>query len=154
MTDYYADSSVLVKRHVVETGSSWMQALAAPAANNLLITARISVVEVISAFNRRLREARLDPTDYSRIALDFNTLCATEYQFIELTDSVVVQAQQLLEQYPLRAYDATQLASAIIANREFTAAGLPPILFLSADDRLLSAATAEGLTVDNPNLHV
>jgi hypothetical protein len=27
MADYYADSSVLVKRHVVETGSRWVQSL-------------------------------------------------------------------------------------------------------------------------------
>lgn len=31
------------------------------------------------------------------------------------------------------------------------ATGLPALIFLAADQRLLAAAAAEGLTVDNPN---
>jgi hypothetical protein len=31
--------------------------------------------------------------------------------------------------------------------------GLSDLVFLCADDRLLGAATAEGLAVDNPHLH-
>ena len=57
MADYYADSSALVKQHVYEPGTDWFQALAEPTAGNLIITARVSMVEVYSALNRRLREA-------------------------------------------------------------------------------------------------
>jgi hypothetical protein len=32
-------------------------------------------------------------------------------------------------------------------------AELPPLIFLSADDRLLGAATGEGLPVDHSNRH-
>jgi len=53
----------------------------------------------------------------------------------------------------LRAYDAVQLASALRANRALQAARLPSLLFLSADDRLITAATHEGLATDNPNSH-
>jgi hypothetical protein len=60
MADYYTDSSVLVKRHIQEIGASWFQALADPPAANVIITARISLLEVYSAFNRWLREAYLD----------------------------------------------------------------------------------------------
>jgi hypothetical protein len=31
--------------------------------------------------------------------------------------------------------------------------GLPPLIFVSADDRLIAAAQAESLTADNPNSH-
>jgi hypothetical protein len=64
-----------------------------------------------------------------------------------------------MERHPLRAYDAVHLATALIAERSFRAKGLPPLLFLSSDDRLLTAARAEGLAAsadfspDNPNLH-
>lgn len=34
MTDYYADASALVKRHVQETGTAWVQTLASPAVVN------------------------------------------------------------------------------------------------------------------------
>jgi predicted nucleic acid-binding protein len=66
---------------------------------------------------------------------------------------VVERACQLLERYALRAYDAIQLASALIANQALVAAGLGMATFLSADQRLLQAAAAEGLNTDDPNQH-
>ena len=65
MTDYYADSSALLKRHVHEVGSTWFQALADPLGGNTIITARISMAEVYSALNRRLREAHFTAADYA-----------------------------------------------------------------------------------------
>jgi predicted nucleic acid-binding protein len=59
----------------------------------------------------------------------------------------------LLERHPLRAYDAIQLASALIANDALLTAGFAPLIVLAADDRLLDAAQAEGLMTDNPNAH-
>lgn len=59
----------------------------------------------------------------------------------------------MIDRHPLRAYDAVQLASALRASRALQAARLPPLLFLSADDRLTAAATHEGLATDNPNAH-
>ncbi len=153
MTDYYADSSVLVKRHVDEIGSAWFRALADLSAGNLIITARLSTIEVYSALNRRLREAHLDVADYTQIANDFDALCATEYELIELTPLLVERTRSVLERYPLRAYDAVQLASALVVREALASAGLPPPTFLGADDRLLNAVRAEGLMTDNPILH-
>lgn len=58
MTVYYCDASVLVKRHVNEVGSQWFRNLA-DAADALLITTQIGLVEISSALNRRLREKKL-----------------------------------------------------------------------------------------------
>ena len=57
----------------------------------------------------------------------------------------------LLERHPLRAYDAVQLASGLFANDLLIAMEQPTLTFLCADDRLLAAAQAEGLAIDNPN---
>lgn len=153
MTDYYADSSVLVKRHVNEIGSGWFRALADPATGNVIITSRVSIIEVYSAFNRRLREASLSPVDYAQLAADFASIYETEYQIVELTLEVANRARVLLEQHALRAYDAIQLASALITSEALQSAGLSALIFLAADDHLLKAARAEGLTIDNPNDH-
>jgi len=67
--------------------------------------------------------------------------------------NIVLLARDLLDRHPLRAYDAVQLASAIVANQALIAANLPPLVFVSADDRLNAVAATEGLAVDNPNLH-
>jgi predicted nucleic acid-binding protein len=153
MAHYYGDSSILVKRHVNEIGATWIKGLTDPAAGNLIITARISIVEVYSAFNRRVREIQLDAAAYRQISADFAARCATQYQIVNLTRQVVEQARLLLERHPLRAYDAVQLASGLIANATFQTVGQGPVVFLSADDQLLLAAQAYNLAVDNPNLH-
>ncbi len=44
------------------------------------------------------------------------------------------------------------LATALLVNRLLTSEGAPPLTFVSADDDLLAAARAEGLSVENPNL--
>ncbi len=154
MPIYYADTSVLVKRHVAETGSAWVQGLTDPASGNAIMTARVSMVEVYSAFNRRVYEGTLDATDYTTVVNDFAALCTTEYQLIEFAPLIVDHARGVLERRrPLRAYDAIQLASALAANDALLAQRLAPLIFLAADQRLLGAARAEGLMVDNPNTH-
>ena len=153
MADFFADSSVLVKRHVNEIGSNWFRALADPRTGNVIITARVSIIEVYSAFNRRRREASLSFNDYAQLAGDFALISGAEYQMVEFTAAVVGHARVLLERHPLRAYDAIQLASASVAGEALVADGLAEPIFLAADDRLLDAARAEGMVVDNPNLH-
>lgn len=59
----------------------------------------------------------------------------------------------LAEQHPLRGYDATHLASALVLQAELAASGLTELLFLSADTALNEVARAEHLTVDDPNQH-
>ena len=46
------------------------------------------MAKVFSALNRRLREAHLNPADYTRIANDFAAICAAEYDLVELTPAV------------------------------------------------------------------
>ncbi|MBA4123151.1 MAG: type II toxin-antitoxin system VapC family toxin [Acidobacteria bacterium] len=150
---FYADSSVLVKRHAAETGSTWFQNLLLPASNNSIITAKLSIVEVFSAFNRRKREAKISQIDYNDFAKDFSTISNNEYLILELSDLIIVESNRLLETHPLRAGDAIQLATAIYARNMLRNSRLPFPIFLASDNKLLDAAVAEGFTTDNPNLH-
>lgn len=153
MTTYYLDASALSKRYVHEIGTAWVRALVAPAAGHTLLTARITMVEVYSALARRRREGAVPAADCLVAIQAFRAHSATEYEFVELDLNVVNLARDLLERHPLRAYDAVQLASALVADRVLVAAHLAELVFLSADDRLNAVATAEELAVDNPNLY-
>jgi len=150
---YYADTSVLVKRHISETGSAWTRSLTKPSAGHTIITAQISLVEIYSALNRRVREKSISPTKYVRVVAVINRIWAAQYEIVEMKSRLVDETRALLERHPLRAYDAVQLASALHATRTLQAAGAPSPIFLSADGRLLTAAQAEGFATDNPNLH-
>ncbi len=153
MTTYYLDTSALCKRYVRETGAMWVRALVAPASGHTLLTARITMVEIYSALARRRQEGSVSAADCDVAAQAFTAHSAAEYDFVELDLGVVTLARDLLGQHPLRAYDAVQLASALVANQALRSAHLTPLVFLSADDRLNAAADAEGLATDNPNDH-
>jgi hypothetical protein len=153
MTTYYLDSSVLSKRYVEEIGTLWVRSILAPASDNAIITARVTIVELHSALARRLREGSVSAQARLIAIQAFDLHCATEYRFIELDLHVVALAREMLDRHPLRAYDAIQLASALRADRALRAARLPSLLFLSADERLITAAGGEGLVTDNPNSH-
>lgn len=153
MTNYYLDASALVKRYVDEMGSDWLRAIIASARPPLLFTSRMTIVEVISAFARRMREGSLTSKELATLRDAFRGDCLNEYQIMPPTMTVVNLACTLLERHPLRAYDAIHLATALGAQQFLTAQGYPALTFLCADDRLNRVATAEGLTVDNPNHH-
>lgn len=153
MAYYYADSSVLVRRHAAEMGTLWVQMLTDPAANNSIITSQISTVEVLSAFQRKHREGGLTAIQVTQLTVGFLAVCTNEYDLVDITAAILGKARTLVQQHPLRAYDAVQLASTSLANTALQAAGAEPLLFLAGDRQLLNAALAEGFAVDNPNLH-
>lgn len=153
MTAYFLDSSALVKRYVPETGSTWIRALSAQETGNSLIIARITWVEVRSAISRREREGSLTPTDATLIIQRFRSELNNQYQVIELDATLAETAGQLVGQYPLRAYDAVQLASVLRIQPAFATTQSTSLIFLTADDRLSAVAGALGLLTDNPNHH-
>lgn len=65
------------------------------------------------------------------------------YILVELTPELAADAQALLLRHALRSGDAVQLASSLYLQREIG----ERILFAAFDDRLNSAARAEGLTL-------
>jgi uncharacterized protein len=153
MASLYADNSVLVKRHVVERGSSWVSNHFAAAQGHQIMTSRLSIVEVISALNRRVREGTISSMQYPQLRDDFLGLCRRSYRLVPITNDLLQRTRTLLETHPLRAYDALHLAAALATQVQTTQAGLPPLTFLAADQRLLGAAQAEGLPTDNPELY-
>lgn len=148
---YYADTSVLVRRYIMETGSAWTRALMRSSSGNTIFTAQISLIELYSALNRRVREQAISPLRYARLNLLIKHIWFSQHVLVPQTPSLLDTARQLVEHHPLRAYDAVQLASAIQAR--LSAPSSVTIIFLSSDVRLRTAAHAEGFTTDDPELH-
>ena len=151
MSVYFFDSSALVKRYIIETGSRWIIKLLKPSANNTIFIAQITGVEVTSAIARKRKGLSVTPDKAQKSILRFQR--DFQYRFYQqsLAPKIVNLAMNLADKYELRGYDAIQLASAIEANNLRQINGLSPIIFVSADNALNSAAQTEGLTIDNPN---
>jgi uncharacterized protein len=153
MTTYFLDSSALIKRYVQEHGSRWVRDLVSLEIGHTVLLARATMVEVDSALARRAREGTVPASDCAAAANAFTAHSLAEYEFVELDYRVIRRARQLLEGHLLRALDAIQIASALVANDVLVATSLPPLVLLSSDDRMNEAALAEGLAIDNPTLH-
>ena len=152
MPIYFLESSRLTKRYVNESGSNWVKGIATDP-QNTIVCSKIGEVEVSSAFCRRWREASITTIERDQLIATLHHDCRVAYHALNVTDNVLTEAVRLLKTYPLRAYDAIQLAMVLVANRTLTQQGLPTLIFVCADGRLLQAASAKGLSVEDPNSH-
>jgi predicted nucleic acid-binding protein len=160
MAVYFFDTSALVKRYAAETGSIWVLQVTDPKSGNKIYITTITGVEVISALMKKVRDTQnpLPLSDAQKAIAEFRNDFENQYKLFPVTDSLVQRAMELPEKHKLRAYDAVQLAAALIisaqsAQQGIPATGIPPLVLVASDDELLHAAQAEGLAVDNPRAH-
>ncbi len=145
---YFLDTSAVVKRYVQETGTAWIKALADPAAGDFLYVARITDVEMTAAIARRRRLGSLTIAQAGTALNEFRLDFAQHYRIVEITIPLLRHASQLADLHVLRACDAVQLAAVLDIHRLD-----PSLILLWADADLNAAAVAEGLPVEDPNLH-
>ena len=150
---FFWDSSALVKRYIVERGTPWVREITGTIARNALIVARITWVEMQSALARRYREGSLTAEQIAGSTRALRYDWDAQYLVVDLDQPLADLAGQLVRKHSLRAYDAVQMASALRVQPSFADARSAVLTFVAADDRLLAAAEAEGLQIDNPNYH-
>lgn len=153
MAAYFLDSSALVKRYVLESGTPWIRNLCDPAARHTLYIARITGAEVIAALSRRIRMRSLTLSAAQSAITEFRTNFANGYIILEMTPTLIASAMDLAQEKGLRGYDAVQLAAALDVHTERNGYRLPPLTLVSADNDLNQAAISEGLMIENPNAH-
>ncbi len=153
MAAYFLDSSALVKRYAIETGSAWVTNLLNPATGNRIYIARITDVETVAAITRKKRGNHLTATEAVTAIASLDADLLNILRIVEITPQTLASARVLAERHTLRGYDAVQLASAIEADTERRSMKLAPLVFITADKDLLVAAPAEGIAVDNSENH-
>ncbi len=146
MTAYFVDTSALAKRYLNETGSNWVRRLMHPSSGHTHVVSELLRVEMASLFSYHQRQSLLLPRYINRLESAFLRHYLSEYMVIPVTTSVLISASNITKRHPLRSLDAIQLASAVQATSLVSS----PITFISADNRLLTGAAAEGFKVDNP----
>ena len=139
----FADSSALVKLYVDEDGHEEARAIA------ILAVSQIARVEVPAAFWRKHRIGELEADDARVLAAEFEadyygtTEEPARFAVVAVTDGILDHAARLCARFPLRAYDAIQLGSALAAQ-----AADPGLSAISAfDTTIRKAAAAEGLAL-------
>ena len=133
-------------------GSKWVENLLHPGSGNDIYGARIVGPEVVAATARRARLGDITELEAAAAIHQLRAELNARFQIIEFTSELAEAAMSLAERCALRGYDSVQLATVLEVRAAFASAGRT-ITMVSADEELNAAAVAEGLVVENPNLH-
>lgn len=155
---YYFDASALVKYYILEPGSTWVRSIInaidaqSTQPENIIFVADISVAEVAAAFailqrTQRIRRSVREGA-FGQLIYDVTR----RYQLIGADRHDFFVAASLTQSHPLKAYDAVQLAVALRHATNLTPFHIP-LIFVSGDRTLLTAAQVEQLPTDNPFDH-
>lgn len=92
----------------------------------------------------------MSESSYSAALSDLSHDSSHEYLLVEIEKRLVDLAVELTKRQMLRGYDAVQLAAALTLNETLSQSELPPLTLVAADEALLAAADAEGLSIAEP----
>jgi uncharacterized protein len=150
---YFFDTSALVKRYTIETGTSWVVSVVKSSRKNRIIIAEITQLEVVSALVRKYQKSNISSTDLQVSLSLLERHVVRQYTLINYGVEVQREAQNIILNYPLRTLDSIQMASAYVMGQQLQAKQLPLPIFVSADQKLLDVAKQLGFSVENPNLY-
>jgi predicted nucleic acid-binding protein len=139
----YLDTSALVKRYFRESYSDEILSRWKSAAQ--IVTSFIAYAEMMASLYRKKREADLADTLIRKIADSFHQDWESFIR-VEVNDELNGYIDRVVEEYPLRGFDAIHLASALAIHEMFP----EDFVFAWFDDRLARAAQSEGLQTFPP----
>lgn len=102
MAGFFCDSSAIVKRYVNEIGSNFVDGLADLKSGNLILLARITRVEVVSAIARRLKNGSVTAADAQNAVAAFQHDLTNNYFTVEITPVLLSVAMGLATKHALR----------------------------------------------------
>ena len=110
--------------------------------NESIATAKIAYAEMYAGLTRKLREGGLSNVQYTLACRQFESDW-NAYLRVDVQDTILLRARDLIQRHPLRGFDAVHLAAALSLQ---DALG-EDMTFVAADEHLLRAARAEHLGV-------
>ena len=135
----YLHTSSLLKLYVEETGSDEVEGSAREAAS--VASSLVAYAEARAALARAHRDRRLTTRTYRTLVRTFEDQWPS-YTAVGVAESIVRLAGNLAEKHALRGFDAIHLASAMALRDNLQ----EPVAFSAADEALMAAAKAEGLS--------
>lgn len=151
MWHIFFDASALVKRYSSEPGASLVdEAFRLMLGKQMMISA-LGILEVASILRRMRNDGRLSNAIHKQVMAEFNREVIESEEFLTTStdNQMLLSALSLISMHNINASDAAILRSALNVRDELQRQG-DDLMFWTSDKRLARAATAEGLTVFNP----
>lgn len=151
---FYFDASALVKRYTEETGSDKVDYLFVNVPLNQLKCLTIGAAEVFWICVRKKNDERITPYEFTHAVANLNrevTSDTSDFRTDSVPDALVWASLNLVETYSLNSVDAMVLGSALDVAVKLRSTG-DTLVFVASDQRLLRAASNEGLLIFNPEI--
>lgn len=158
MAIYYLDASAVVKYFHAEPGTQWVRQFVDAKGEgdlsrlNQIYIANLSLAEVPAAFAILARNKQIRERVRDAMFKAFLDSIGEPFGLVNVTTDFAYIAGELTQKYPLKGYDAIQLAVALDVNQALNEQELD-LIFVASDNTLLLAARAEGLAAENPHDH-
>jgi len=154
VTEYYLDTSALVKRYADEAGSVWIRQITEREAQHTIMLAEVTLAEVAAALAAKHRApGGITQQQRDRVLSRFLQDCDEHFLLLPVDRPVIERAVTLTQNHRLRGYDAVQLATALVSSDILQEQNLSAPIFVASDTDLLRAAMAESLSAENPLVH-
>ena len=140
----FFDTSALVKRYYEEPGTAAVDELIEDS-RTVAITS-LTVIEMISAFRRKYNRDDIEKADLNALLASFFEEALDDFVILPMEESIQQFSFDLILQDDLRTLDSLQLSAALSITAEET-----DVVFISADDELVSIAAERGLETINPD---
>ncbi|MGA7446393.1 MAG: type II toxin-antitoxin system VapC family toxin [Terriglobales bacterium] len=147
MALYYLETSALVKLYVYEPGTDRLLDLTASDAGHRFAILSLAQVEFRAAIRGRQRRGEIPDDSANELVESFRRHSEGKFLIQPFSDSLLDVASALIDSYPLRGYDAAQLAGYLVLR---STSGPEEPTFVCSDRVLLSAARNEGCPVLDP----
>lgn len=148
MALYYLETSALVKLYVYEAGTDRLLGLTAVNAGHRFAILSLAQVEFRAAIRGRQRRGEIPDNAANELIETFRRHAEGRFLIQSFSDSVLDVASALIDSYPLRGYDAAQLAGYLVLR---SISGTEEPTFVCADKVLLATARNEGCPVLDPS---
>jgi predicted nucleic acid-binding protein len=145
---YYLETSALVKLYVYEAGTDRLLGLAASDAGHRFAILSLAQVEFRAAIRGRQRRGEISDIAADQLIQAFLRHAEGKFLIQPCADSLLDVASALIDSYPLRGYDAAQLAGYLVLR---SISGTEEPTFVCCDKVLLSAARNEGCPILDPS---
>ena len=148
MALYYLETSALVKLYVYEAGTDRLLELTASDARHRFAILSLTEVEFRAAIRGRQRRGEIADNAADELVESFRRHVEGKFLVQSFSDSLLDVASLLIDSYPLRGYDAVQLAGYLVLR---STSGAEEPTFVCADKVLLATARNEGCAVLDPS---
>jgi uncharacterized protein len=145
---YYLETSALVKLYVYESGTERLVRLAASDTGHRFAILSLAQVEFRAAIRGQQRRGAVSKSDADALIDSFRQHAEGRFIVQPFTDALLDVASVLIDGYPLRGFDAMQLAGYLMLR---STSGAEEPIFVCADKALLLAARNEGCPILDPS---